>query len=77
MSAKDEAFVMAFKRYVRWVADNQPLVTEGQSHPRAAMLESFQAFLTDSDIKPDKPVHFELVAKMTEFAKGAPGGGPR
>jgi hypothetical protein len=41
------------------------------------MLESFQAFLTDSDIKPDKPVHFELVAKMTEFAKGAPGGGPR
>lgn len=70
----DQRFVTKFTSYLQWVADGEKRVEEDR---RADMLEAFQYFLIAHDIRPNREIHFKLLAKMTEFAKGADKGGPR
>ena len=70
----DQNFVTKFISYLQWVRDGEK---PGEEHRRADMLEAFQSFLIAHEIRPNRAVHFELLAKMTEFAKGADKGGPR
>ncbi len=74
LNAKDVEFVTKFKAYLQWVVAGSPSSSE---EPRAVMLESFRNFMAANAIEPKKTVHFELLAKMTDFAKGSGSGDPR
>ncbi|MGH9389749.1 MAG: hypothetical protein ACRD1Z_09050 [Vicinamibacteria bacterium] len=73
MKPEDETFVTAFRAYVQWVA-GKPNPPE---RPRAEMLRAFREFLIAGGITPDEEAHFDLLAKMTEFAKGKDKPDPR
>jgi hypothetical protein len=63
------AFADAFAAYVR--------PDEKDDKTRARMLKAFSEFLTGEGIGMEKTRHFELLAKMTEFAGPVRGGKPR
>jgi hypothetical protein len=75
MTEEDQTFVTRFKSYVQSVADSKA-EAETVELRRAAMLAAFREFLIGASIGPDKVKHFEILAKMTDFAKGAGPGGP-
>jgi hypothetical protein len=60
-------FIEAFAKYVSDAGDDTT---------RANMLKAFSDFLTGEGIGMGSTRHFELLAKMTGFAKPVRGGGP-
>ena len=73
MIPEDVAFIERFVGYLLWVADGEPNSNKDQ---RAEMLKAFQACLIANGIKSEVEVHYRLLAKMTDFAKGVGEGGP-
>jgi hypothetical protein len=73
------AFTDAFRAYVQFgVTPSRAKATDrDREKVRTEMLRAFQEFLTASGVGPNREVHFELMAKMTDFAKGKDKSGPR